>query len=202
MASKQKTAQKLADKAAAPDMSKLGPKKTTRAMFEAFGAHVPTNHRDKGRELAPTWEGVTDISNEISNYVARMAQDINESVEMVKIAGCEHVGEFNAAVAKTNDDFNRFIGDLEKVKAKHAGKVGEIKTPDDLALSLQVFEDYQQFRAYFEGVMHHSLISFTEFALEARDRHQAKLAEEEKKQAAEQPAAVVPEDQSVTKEQA
>lgn len=129
--------------------------------------------------IKQTWEKLTEISNEIGQWIAQMAQDISDSVELVKRYGCKHIAEFNATVAKTNTDFTKFIGDYEKVKEKHASKTGLIESPDDLALALQVFEDYNQFRAYFNGVMHHSLISFTEYALEAKDRYSDILREEE-----------------------
>ena len=73
-------------------------------------------------------------------------------------------------VEKTNHDFQKFISDYEKIRARHMGKSGFIESSHDLALSLSVFEDYQQFRAFFDGAMHHTLISFTEYALEAKDR--------------------------------
>jgi hypothetical protein len=60
---------------------------------------------------------------------------------------------------------------------------GSFQTPDDTALALSIFEDYTQFRAYFEGVIHHTLISFTEFALEAQDRMKAQAAAPEEQAA-------------------
>ena len=120
-----------------------------------------------------TWEALAEIGDEIGRFIGQMASDINESVELVKRAGCDHLKEFNAVVNKTNQDFEKFIGDFEKIKAKHFSKTGYIESPDDIALSFLIFEDYQQFQAYFNGVMHHTLISFTEYALEAQDRLKA-----------------------------
>lgn len=167
------------------NVSQLFPKQTTVAVASVF------NDRPKPIMVNPraaaggkqTWEALAEIGDSIGNYIAQMASDINESVELVKTAGCEHLSEFNAVVIKTNSDFTTFIDDFDKIKAKHAGKTGYIDGPDDLALALSIFEDYNQFQAYFNGVMHHTLISFTEYALEAQDRlrNQAAQAQEEEK---------------------
>lgn len=117
-----------------------------------------------------SWEQLNDISMAIGQGIAQMASDIHTTVEMVKQLGCDHIREFNAVVEKTNHDFQKFISDYEKIRARHMGKSGFIESSHDLALSLSVFEDYQQFRAFFDGAMHHTLISFTEYALEAKDR--------------------------------
>lgn len=131
-----------------------------------------------------SWEQLSDISAAIGESIAQMASDIHTTVEMVKQLGCDHIREFNAVVEKTNQDFQKFIGDYEKIRARHVGKSGFIESSQDLALSLSVFEDYQQFRAFFDGAMHHTLISFTEYALEAKDRAlklQAEQAEQSEK---------------------
>lgn len=117
----------------------------------------------------PNWDAVEALSNEIQLWILRTAEDINDSVNLVKTFGCKHVNEFNITVEKTNEDLTGFLNDFEKVKAKHKDYSGDIKTPDELTLCLQVFEDYTQFRAKFEGVIYHTLISFTEYSLEAKD---------------------------------
>lgn len=130
-----------------------------------------------------SWDKLAQLSSEIGNYIAQTAMDIGESVNLVRAYGCEHPKEFHVAVQKTNEDFQRFIDDFEKIKNRHIHKTGFINTPDDLALALSIFEDYNQFRAYFEGTMQHSLISFTEYALEAKNL--AVQRDEDKKAAAE-----------------
>lgn len=159
------------------------PKPTAVAVGNAFHAR-PSPLVMKGNPVhsqKQTWEALAEIGDEIGRFIAQMASDINESVELVKRVGCDHLQEFNAAVNKTNQDFEKFISDFEKIKAKHSTKTGYIESGDDIALSFSIFEDYQQFQAYFNGVMHHTLISFTEYALEAQDRLKAQQAAEGEK---------------------
>lgn len=130
-------------------------------------------------KIKQTWGDIDSLRDSIANYVAQMADDINASVELVKQVGCDHIEEFNVAVQKTNRDFEKFLTDFEKVKASHEGKAGLIDSPEETALAIQVFENYNQFYTYFSGVMHHSLISFTEYALEAKSRLEAQMREEQ-----------------------
>lgn len=160
------------------------PKATAVAVGNAFNSRPRPMEVKHGKQAnqKQTWEALAAIGDEIAGFIAQMANDINESVELVKRVGCDHIAEFNAVVLKTNKDFETFLGDFEKIKAKHSGKTGYIDGPDDLALSLSIFEDYNQFNAYFNGVMHHTLISFTEYALEAQDRLRQQAAAEEQKE--------------------
>ena len=135
------------------------------------GKHLPRAIVAERPKAPPMhWQMIDDISYEIANSIATMATSIADSVSMVRSMGCDHPAEFNILVKTTNDDLERFAKDYQVVKAMHAGKSGEILDADDNALSIQVFENYMQFRAKFDGTMHHTLISFTEYALEAKDR--------------------------------
>lgn len=140
------------------------------------------NMNRKSSAKKQTWEDLAAVGMSIAEYIATTAGAIHESVELVKQVGCDHTKEFVATVNKTNEDFNKFLTDYEKVKAKHEGKTGVIKKPEDVALSLRIFEDYQQLYAFFTGVMHHTQIAMTEYALEAKDRLQKQIQDEEAKE--------------------
>jgi len=131
-----------------------------------------------------SWDKLNALSNEIAIGIMTMAEQVNESVNLVRTHGCDHPEEFNTVVLKSNQDFEKFLKDFESVKARHSHRTGSVETIDDRALMLSVYESYIQFRAFFEGVMHHTLISFTEYALEAKARLQDKLKAEEAEEAA------------------
>lgn len=126
-----------------------------------------------------SWDRLMELSNEIGQQVANLASDVDISVKLVQQFGCKHVAEFNVAVNKTNTDFLKFIDDFNKIKQRHLHKTGSFVDENDTALGLSIYEEYMQFRAYFDGVMHHSLISFTEYALEAKDIYKEKMAQQE-----------------------
>ena len=167
---------------ALPKPELLKPSKMTLALATAFNANPAARlqkEEPQQRQHMDHWDAIHSFSDAIANNIAAMANSLNETVEMVKALGCEHIAEFNISVKKTNDDMLKFADDFAKVRARHHHFSGPITTPDALAMSLSIIEDYKQFQAYFDGVMHHTLISFTEFALEAQDRARAKLAKDE-----------------------
>ena len=118
------------------------------------------------------WSQIDEFADSIANNIALMAESINETVTMVRQLGCEHIKEFDVVVKKTNDDFTRFIEDFKAIRVSHATKTGPVDNPDDHALYLSVYERYTQFYALFTGVFHHTQVSFTEYALEAKDNWQ------------------------------
>jgi hypothetical protein len=132
----------------------------------------------KGKEfnMSQNWSDIDQFCDVVGQSIAQMASNINESVELVKCAGCTHPAEFNAAVTKTNEDFMMFASKYNAIKERHKNRSGVVTDPDDMAEWFSVFEDYRAFFVHFEGVMHHSLITFTEFALEAQDRLAAQQA--------------------------
>lgn len=164
-----------------PKSTQLNPSTMTIALATAFNSSanrvLPQDQVAK-RAHMDHWDAIHSFSDAIATSIATMAESLNETVEMVKRLGCEHIGEFNIAVNKTNADMLKFADDFSKVRARHQHFSGLIETQDDLILSLSIIEDYKQFQAYFDGVMHHTLITFTEFALEAQDRARAQLEKE------------------------
>lgn len=122
------------------------------------------------------WAIVDEIAQATGDLIAVSVNGINETVEAVKTFGCVHVNEFNATVNKTNEDLQRFADDYVKIRQKHEGRKGAITSMEDRALSVTVVEEYRNFQAMFNGVMGHTVIAFTEFALEAKDRQKAMAA--------------------------
>lgn len=117
-----------------------------------------------------TWEELTGISEAIAHQIATIANEIHETVQFVKTYGCQHVKEFNIAVEAANRDLEMFTNDFIKIRNQHNTRHGVVSGNDELALCINLFENYQQFSGYLNGTMQHTLITFTEFALEAKDR--------------------------------
>lgn len=139
------------------------------------------------------WRDIDAVREQTRVKILSFAQDINMLVEKIKSLGTvREPVEFSNTVRACNSDFHRFMGDFERIKARHAGKEGEINTPEDMGLMFSVFEDYQSFNAFFDGTMYGTLQNFTDYALQAEEAlHVAKVVEEKLKEEenAEHPAA-------------
>lgn len=184
------------------DYKMLSPKPTAAIVANLYNAPIKTIVTQQKQVQAPQsegqiqahWSQIEDFADSIAQNILMMAESINETVEMVKQVGCDHLKEFGAVVEKTNSDFSRFMEDFQAIRRSHATKTGYVTDPDDHALYLQLHERYTQFYSLFTGVMHHTQVSFTEYALEAKDR----LVAQEAAQAAAQTTS--PETPSETKD--
>lgn len=171
------------------DHKLLSPKPTAAIVANLYNAPIKTivtqekalPQQQAEGNLKAHWSQIDDFADSLAQNIALMAESINETVAMVNQVGCDHYKEFGAVVEKTNSDFTRFLEDFQAIRRAHATKTGYVDSPDDHALYLQLHERYTQFYSLFTGVMHHTQVSFTEYALEAKDRL---LAQEAAQQAA------------------
>lgn len=134
---------------------------------------------EKDRIIQARWEDLEPIRDELANYIMVVAEQINESVELVRHFGCVHVREFNVVVDSTNADLERFTQLYQDIQAKHRGCTGEIKDGDEHSKMLSIFEEYVSLRTLVDGALQPSLVAFTEYALEAKDIAVAKQLENE-----------------------
>lgn len=196
MAKQQKHKQPALNPEGADSLEWIQPKTTASAVRQALGAgqvpRLPTTAAIRKNSEGTTWEALGDVANAIGAEIGNMAQSVQESVQLINTYGCEHPKEFKVAVERTNADFDKFVADFMLIKEQHTGRHGPICTPDEIALSLEIFEKYNQFRAFFGGVLHHTQITFTEFAMEAMAIAKKKQAEEEAAKAAEQSSETQP----------
>lgn len=155
------------------------------------------NPEKEASESQMNWHQIEDLSHSIASMISETAQQFQTTIQMVQNIGhVEDMARFTANVKVTMEDLEKFTEEYIKVKAKHEGKTGFITEAADRMAYLSVFEDYNALSAYFQGTMHHKLIEFTEYALNAKD----KLLEAESK-ATETPAEEVqPIDQQPTTE--
>jgi adenylosuccinate synthase len=56
----------------------------------------------KAKNNNNSWQNLNDLSSEIGQWIASLSEEINSSVEMVKLFGCDHPAEFNAVVTNSN----------------------------------------------------------------------------------------------------
>jgi len=155
------------------------------------------NPEKEASESQMNWHQIEDLSHSIASMISETAQQFQTTIQMVQNIGhVEDMARFTANVKVTMEDLEKFTEEYIKVKAKHEGKTGFITEAADRMAYLSVFEDYNALSAYFQGTMHHKLIEFTEYALNAKD----KLLEAESKAAETPTEEVQPIDQQPTTE--
>ena len=116
------------------------------------------------------WQQVEEFATTVAEMISTTAQEFQRTIEIVKMAGkVADDARFLTNVKVAMQDLETFTDEFIKVKEKYAGKNGFIETAEDRMLYLSVFEDFRALATYFQGTMHHKLIEFTEYALDAKD---------------------------------
>lgn len=163
-----------------PNVRAIFPTAPSQAVANAFQQSIDpiVIEGDLQQSSKECWHNLDDLYQTIAEGVVKMANNIQENVSMIRRVGVvQDLKEFERNIITANNDLQRFTEELLKIKNRHAGKVGFVETPEDTSLFISIFEDYRAFYTYFEAAMHHSLITFTEYALHAKD---ILLAQEQK----------------------
>ncbi len=160
------------------------PSEVSKAVAQATGSRAPMPFAVP--QAKENWSNLTSFADELAALVFKNAESIMQTVQMVtECGGVDNPQEFARAVSTAEADLLRFSDELNKIRARHENKVGEVKSADDLTHYLSVFEDYVSFNAFFQGTIQHTMILFTEYALQAKDRLIAQRAQEGDQEAAE-----------------
>lgn len=118
---------------------------------------------DNGPVVEQRWEELQEIYDQAANGLVTMASSVSEALTTPGIT--EHIdnlAETNLAVEGLNRDLRAFTDTLVQIHDRHKDKTGLITDPDDLALSLSVFEDYANFSVQFQAVTMPTVLTIVE----------------------------------------
>lgn len=164
------------------------PKTIARAISgEIGGRPMPALRYDQEQETkneSMNWYSLEDFSNTVGAMIGETAQQFQDTIQLVKDIGfVSDMARFQANVKVAMEDLTRFTDEFVSIKERHDGKNGIITEAADRMAYLAIFEDYRALAAYFQGTMHHKLIEFTEYALDAKDKYAEAMAAQEAAQA-------------------
>jgi len=149
------------------------PSKSAYAVASVFGDRLPALRYDKNQEEKNTefsWYQLEDLSNEVANMIATTAQQFHDTIELVKKTGqSSMLKRFSTNVEVVSKDLENYTNDFIAIRDGHKDRNGFITEANDRVVFLGIFEKYQQLAALFQGTMHHKMVEFTEYALEAKD---------------------------------
>lgn len=150
------------------------PNPLSRAVSGAFGnkgqGPLVYDQKKEAEQAELSWFQLEDFSQTVGTMIAETAHNFGETITLVQSIGyVKDAQRFSANVTTTMQDLDRYTNEYMTIKEKHNGRHGFITEAEDRMLYLSIFEDYRSLAAYFQGTMHHKLIEFTEYALDAKD---------------------------------
>ena len=132
-----------------PAKSKIGA-----AMREAYAA----KHDTRGY-----WGELDGIYVACAQSLVGTLQHVTELVSHPDVVNnLEHIGETEVLVKGIKRDIHTFTSDLVKIKARHEGKKGEIRSDEDLLLSIGIHQDYSMFNEMFRTTITPNILTLTD----------------------------------------
>jgi hypothetical protein len=125
---------------------------------------------DLNNHTAPikqTWEQVEEIYQINAQGLVDMAGAAEDAISFIRQSGMPIDAELKAHVSGFKKDLDRFTTELVKIREHHSGKTGVIKNEDELAQSIQIFDQYCNTADHMKALIMPSTLLFAERAGDA-----------------------------------
>lgn len=129
---------------------------------------------DTGRQK---WDDLESLYQEIANSILIISNQLNDSLKAMNLIGYKS-NELNITIQTFNTDILNFSSSISAIRAKHIGKTGFVTSPDDLSLSMEIFNDYTIMFEHFKTIVLQPSLIVTEHYSEAMDLHNKKIKEQ------------------------
>lgn len=138
----------------APNMDVPAKSKVGAAMREAYASK---------NEQRGNWGELDGIYVACAQSLVGTLQHVTELVSHPDVvANLAHIGETEVLVKGIKRDIHTFTSDLVKIKARHEGKRGEIRSDEDLLLSIGIHQDYSMFNEMFRTTITPNILTLTD----------------------------------------
>lgn len=118
-------------------------------------------------QKAPTWDSVEDIYQSTARAIIDTVESFNSSVQILNAAGITS-GELLTATVSIKRDLDTFVDDLTKIRSQHQTKRGIIHDGDELALSIDIYNDYVLLFDRFKSIVMEPMLIVTEHLAEIK----------------------------------
>lgn len=139
------------------------------------------NQKEEIANTETNWYGLEDLYNTFAENIIVTARDVQDLVNSITATGYfddpKYKNErlrFATLTQGFSIDISRFTDELNLIKELHADKHGFVPKAE-YTLYLGIFEKYQSFIVLFDSTKHHTVIEFTNYALDAKNYAQEKV---------------------------
>lgn len=115
----------------------------------------------------PTWDSVEEIYQSTAHAIVDTVQSFNTSVHILNEAKISS-SELLAATQSIKNDLDSFINDLTKIRSQHQDKKGIIHDGDELAFSIDIYNDYVLLFDRFKSIVMEPMLIVTEHLAEIK----------------------------------
>jgi len=119
--------------------------------------------------LTQRWEDLDKIYNELASSIAEISIQVSQVVNRYKETSVIVPNEVSLAVKSLYSDLTAMTEDLMGIKAQHTGRVGVVKTEEELAILLDAFNKYFVLFDRFRALTFQELLIITEHTMSVKE---------------------------------
>ncbi len=113
-------------------------------------------------EVKQRWEEIEGIYQASAEGIVDVGVQINNCVDLIRRVPCSNQQEVIDTVNGVKRDLESFTTQLIDLHKLHEGKTGIINDPDELALCIQIYNQYIAFSDRFKSVIFPIVLTITE----------------------------------------
>ncbi len=115
------------------------------------------------KEHEQKWEELDDIYNVLAQSIVTISANLSETLSKIKGKGYDNDKELTTTVIALTTDINSFVEDLKTIHDQHEGRHGKIENSEDLALCIDLFNEYVILNDKFKAIVVMPMLTITEY---------------------------------------
>lgn len=119
------------------------------------------------------WDDLDALYDEIAQSIMTISVEIEKSLQYMRNIDYKS-NELNITINTFNEDMINLSKSAAAIRQKHAGKVGFVTSPDDLSLSMELFNDYTIIFDHFKTMVMQPSLIVTEHYAKATEMYREK----------------------------
>lgn len=123
-------------------------------------------------QINQNWEEIEAMYQEIGSSFITIGQQINEAIRTINQIGLNNVTELVSTVNTASKDIQSFASKLAATHERHAGKTGRVDNGDELALCLDIANEYFMINDKFRVLIFPAILTITEHMADAMQKHE------------------------------
>ena len=109
------------------------------------------------------WDELEDIYKVLVDGTVKISVTLSTSLNVIKGNGYDYCEELITTVSSLTGDIKRFVTDLENIHSQHSDKSGLIENSEELALCIDIFNEYVALNDKFKAITVMPMLTVTDY---------------------------------------
>jgi len=128
-------------------------------MSDKLIGQVDITHQEEKQR----WDELDDIYNALATSIVSVSVKLKEALQTIQLSEIDESPDLVATVRTITSDFNRFTNNVLELRSRHVDKSGVIDNSEDLALCIDIFNEYVMLNDNFKAIVLLPMLTITEY---------------------------------------